>query len=254
MTYEEITFKDPNPVKRWLQRRRLVTAINLARKSLSNPEVICDFGAGNGELCKLLSATYQHSRLLCYEPTPELLSEAQLNMIGYNNIEFYEDISNIPRESLDAIFCLEVFEHLPPVETAHALQTIFHLIKHEGIVVVGVPVEIGFPALYKGLFRMSRRFGAFDANIKNIAFSIICSPPKRRPISQITPRLHFYDEHLGFDYRDFLKVLVAYFDLLEVSGSPFSQFGPFLMPEIYFVVKKYLSSESLVKSHEVDTK
>ena len=54
MTYSDITFNDRNPIKRWLQRRRLESAISFAGSSLKLGATICDFGAGNGELCKLI--------------------------------------------------------------------------------------------------------------------------------------------------------------------------------------------------------
>jgi hypothetical protein len=53
MAYSDITFNDKNVIKRWLQQRRLVVATRLAARLLE-PQVILDFGAGNGELCNIL--------------------------------------------------------------------------------------------------------------------------------------------------------------------------------------------------------
>ena len=76
MTYEEITFKHRNPIKRWLQKYRLISAID-CYNPMQQPEFICDFGAGNGELCKLLAEHYPDAKLTCYEPTTGLISEAK---------------------------------------------------------------------------------------------------------------------------------------------------------------------------------
>lgn len=141
-------------------------------------EVICDFGAGNGELCKLLAEYYKNTKIICYEPTFDLLLEAHKNLKAIAQIELYQDIHNIAQGTLDAVYCLEVFEHLPPKEATEALESIRDLLKPGGMVIIGVPVEIGLPALYKGLFRMSRRYGTFDANVKNIALSFFRYPPK----------------------------------------------------------------------------
>jgi hypothetical protein len=47
-----------------------------------------------------------------------------------------------------------------------------------GHLIIGVPVEIGFPALYKGLFRMWRRFGAFEASWRDVWDCVAHRPPK----------------------------------------------------------------------------
>jgi len=46
-TYRELTFADRNPIKRWLQRSRLTSAIRMAQQA-PPPRTILDFGAGNG--------------------------------------------------------------------------------------------------------------------------------------------------------------------------------------------------------------
>jgi len=238
MSYAEITFKDKNPIKRWIHRQRLLSAIKLCRR-LSQPiGAICDFGAGNGELCKLAAASYPEARIICYEPAPSLLAEARANLSNVSNVELCQDIGTVSPGTLDVVFCLEVFEHLPPEETTDALRTIFGLLKPEGTAVVGVPVEVGFPALYKGIFRMARRYGAFDANLRNVASSSFGFPPENRPISELAPGIRWHFEHTGFDFRPFGKILGGYFTLRKVSASPFPALGSLLMPEVYFVAEK----------------
>ena len=240
MSYTSITFKDPNSIKRWLQQRRLVSANALWRRfRYTSLSLICDFGAGNGELCKQLASNHPQNQIVCYEPIPEMLAEARQNLGGIENIEFCGNIHDIATETFDVVFCLEVFEHLPPKETKNALQTISSLLKLDGIAIIGVPIEIGIPALYKGLFRMSRRYGHFDANAKNVFASFLGRPPKNRPVSQITPEFDYYFAHTGFDFREFKKTLQDHkFQLQKVSASPFSILGSWLMPEIYFTVRK----------------
>jgi SAM-dependent methyltransferase len=234
MTYSEITFNDRNPVKRWLQRRRLVSAVNMVPRSRRTPEAVCDFGAGNGELCKLLADRYPGARLICYEPTPRLLAEARQNLVSVANVEFCPDLRSLTSEAFDLVFCLEVFEHLPPRETTEALQAITALLKPEGAAIIGVPVEVGVPSLYKGIFRMSRRYGSFDANLKNVVRSFLWHPPTNRPISEIAPGTRFHFEHMGFDFRVFRKLLGRHLKVNRVSASPLDVPGSWLMPEIYY--------------------
>ena len=240
MSYAEITFRDKNPVKRWLQRRRLVSAIKFAYCSHPLPEVVCDFGAGNGELIKTLADRYPHAKLICYEPTLSLLEEARENLMAIPNVDFIVDVRRIEVAAVDVVFCLEVFEHLPPEETIDALQRIRAMLRPEGVVIVGVPVEIGIPAFYKGLFRASRRYGAFDASVKHIVQAILGHPPRNRPMGEIAPGLRFHHEHMGFDYRCFEGVLRSHFKLTGMFASPFVVLGPKLMPEVYFVAERSL--------------
>lgn len=238
MSYAAITFRDRNPVKRWLQRQRLVSALAAVGKQTPTPAVICDFGAGNGELCKVLVKHYPQAGIICYEPAADLLAEAKENLRGLPGISFYRSISGLGNGSCDAVFALEVFEHLPPPETQAALQTIYTLLRPKGRLVVGVPVEVGIPAIYKGLFRMARRYGAFDADIRNVLLSFAGNPPRNRPQGEIAPGFNYYFEHVGFDYRGFGRALESCFKRLGITASPFSILGPRLMPEVCFTVEK----------------
>lgn len=239
MAYANITFKDKNPVKRWLHRRRLVSAIKAVKLPTLSPPVICDFGAGNGELCKRLAERYPGAGLICYEPSPALLNEAKENLKTIPNVRFLQDIGGMEPESIDLLFSLEVFEHLPDKETHAALKTIHTLLKSKGQLIIGVPMEIGIPALYKGAFRMVRRYGAFDANFHHVFLALIGRPPTDRPVNEITPGFNYYFEHLGFDYRRLLEMLKQTFDVRPQKWvSPFSIFGPWVMPEIYFSMIK----------------
>ena len=224
MTYADITFKDKNPIKRYLQKQRLVSAMKLA-KNLGKISAICDFGAGNGELCKFLSKQFPNAPIICYEPNPKLLNEAKENLKKLQNISFFHSIGNIKTESIDLVFSLEVFEHLPAKETNSALKTINALMAQEGRLIIGTPVETGIPALYKGLFRMTRRYGSFDANIKNVLMASIGQPPENRPAREISPGFNYYFEHLGFDWHRFSETLKEHFTQPKITFSPFNFLG-----------------------------
>lgn len=241
MNYSDITFKDKNPIKRWLQAHRLVVAFRIASRIADGrfePHCILDFGAGNGELCKLIALQFPNAKIICYEPTPSLMAEAKENLADSPQVSFSSDLERIADGSVDLIFCLEVFEHLPETETKDALGQFNRLLRSNGNAVIGVPVEIGVPALYKGIFRMSRRFNAFDASIKNVLLAGLFSPPKDRPVSEIAPGFAFHYEHMGFDYRKLQALLHAQFKLQQVTTSPFSIFGTWLNPEVNFLVQK----------------
>ena len=235
MKYADYTFRDKNPVKRWLQRRRLASAVRALDRLPHPPEAICDFGGGNGELCKLLSERFPKAKLICYEPSSDMLSEAQENLRAVSGVEIMQDLRFVAPGSVDIVFCLEVFEHLPDEETGEAFRTITTLLKPQGILIVGVPVEVGIPALYKGLFRMMRGYGSFYAGVTNIVRSCLGDPPTDRPIAEIAPGRGYCYEHMGFDYRRFKERLDGTFRLQRIAASPFTWLSPRLMPEVYFV-------------------
>lgn len=238
MAYSDITFKDKNPIKAWLQSRRLVVAAQMGN-SHTPPTSIVDFGAGNGELCKLLAQRFPQAKLICYEPTPNLLEEARANLADLPQVVFCDAIEQVPSGSADLVFCLEVFEHLPLKETQAALAQFNRVLTEQGQAVIGVPVEIGLPALYKGIFRMSRRFGAFDASISNVLRATFGRPPTQRPVAEIAPGFAFHFDHLGFDHRQLHALLAAQYIVKKTTTSPFSLFGPWLNPEANFLLQKH---------------
>ena len=121
MSYADITFSDRNPVKRWLQQRRLTDALRLAAH-FQGITTVLDFGAGNGELAKRLSHFFPQAHIICYEPAPDLMAEAQKNAGNFQQIRFVTDMAMVNKESVDLLYCLEVFEHLPKSETEAAFS------------------------------------------------------------------------------------------------------------------------------------
>ncbi|WP_197994543.1 class I SAM-dependent methyltransferase [Gimesia maris] len=113
---------------------------------------MCDYGAGNGELCKQLSEQIPDAKFICYEPSPVFFEEAKENLKTVPHTEFYQNIDQVPRGAVDLLFCLEVFEHLPEKETHDALQTISGLLKPGGEVVSGFLSKSEFPRSIKASF------------------------------------------------------------------------------------------------------
>jgi SAM-dependent methyltransferase len=236
MSYAAKTFADRNPVKRLFQRARLNDALHLAR-GVVRPRLIIDFGAGNGELCRLLSRQFPGAGIVCYEPHPELLAEALENLAGVEGVTFLSDPERLPRASADLLFCLEVLEHLPEREFDVALDQVEAMLAGDGVAIIGVPVETGFPAFYKGLFRVMRRPGDFDARPGNIVSAMLGRPPGERPAVELMPGSWFHLHHLGFDHRRFRRELERRFEVQRHSASPVPWLGEAVNSEVTFRVK-----------------
>ncbi|OYT99116.1 MAG: SAM-dependent methyltransferase [Burkholderiales bacterium PBB1] len=238
MTYADLTTRDRNPVKRWLQRRRLADALKVLRAESAGDRLrILDFGAGNGELVRQMPGIASIEAWV-YEPTPALMAEARGNLAGFDTVRFVQDLDSIEPGTFDYVFCLEVFEHLPEQETTEALKAIHRLLKHSGRAVIGVPHELFLPALFKGLFRMARRHGDFDARTDHILSALVGRPPSNRPVAEIFPGARFHLHHLGFDHRALQRRLREQFQLLDRYFSPFPILGAALNSEVYFVLAK----------------
>ena len=129
-------------------------------------------------------------------------------------------------------------EHLPPAETEESLQRIRGLLRPTGVGVIGVPIEMYLPAAVKGLFRITRRFGDYDATPLNVLRASLGSPPRNRPLSEIASGLRYYFHHMGFDHRRLAAQMQPHFHVRRSIASPCPPLGTFLNSEVYFLVEK----------------
>jgi SAM-dependent methyltransferase len=236
-SYTDITINDKNPIKRHLQRWRLRDALfvlNGLEEGFSGK--LLDFGGGNGELSRIIAERFPYAEVFCYEPAPELFEEARQNLRGIDNVVLVSSLEEVKGLRFRYVFCLEVFEHLPRRETIRAIKAIKRLLANRAVAVVGVPNELFLPALLKGLFRMTRRYGEFDARPGNVFRAAVGKPPKRRPVKEAAPGLPYHFPHLGFDHRKLRLTLSDTFDVVSQFGSPIG--SELLSSEIYLVLKK----------------
>jgi SAM-dependent methyltransferase len=239
MAYADLTTRDANPIKRWLHRRRFADAVAVVgggAQRHDRPRVL-DFGAGNGELIRQICGVASVDAVV-YEPVASLMAEAKQNLADVESVQFADSLAPVEGATFDYVFCLEVFEHLPARETAEAIACIDRMLKPAGVAVIGVPHELYLPALFKGLFRMARRHGDFDASIGNVFAAALGRPPAERPVAEISPGVPFHFHHLGFDYRALEALLRARFHLARRWFSPFPLAGAVLNSEVYYLLEK----------------
>jgi SAM-dependent methyltransferase len=237
VNYADITVNDPNPFKRWLQRRRLMDALVTIKGPRHTPLRVLDIGAGDGELV-LQMVRVASVEPVIYEPTPALMAQAREKLAGLDGVVFTATLDSLTSGSFDYVFCLEVFEHLPQKETVETITQIDRLLKPGGHAVIGVPHELFLPALVKGLFRAGRRYGDFDASPRNVLLAVLGRPPHQRPIGEIAPGLPYHFYHLGFDYRVLARFLQRRLQLRRKWFSPFPVLGAMLNSEVYFMFTK----------------
>jgi SAM-dependent methyltransferase len=235
-SYAALTREDPNPLKRAIQGRRLADALALARDLA--PQLVVDYGGGDGALCRSAAALWPQARILCFEPAPQLAAEARALLADTPTAEVIGDEAALPGAAADLVFCTEVFEHLPPAETARALDEIARVLAPGGRAIIGVPVELGPPALAKGLFRALRRPGEFDARPGVILQALAGRPPRARPLAEISPGRAYYPHHAGFDHRALARAVAGRFAPEARRGSPFAALPAWLNSELYLRVTR----------------
>jgi SAM-dependent methyltransferase len=238
-SYAELTTADANPLKRFVQRRRLADALRILGPLPTDARpTILDYGGADGQLSRLIAARLPRSRIVCYEPTPHLAAEAQRRLAGLENAAVLSAAAELEPQQFDYCFCLEVFEHLPEPVTQRTLDQFERLLAPGGTCVIGVPNEIHLAALLKGMFRMARRPGQFDTRLANILRTTIGRPPLDRPLGEIAPGLAYHFFHLGFDHRRLRRMLGERFSIQRTYGSPLPWAPLALNSEVYFVVRR----------------
>lgn len=230
-SYAELTRGDPNPLKRAVQARRLADALRLARDLA--PRLVVDYGGGDGALLQAAGEIWPQARLICFEPAPQLAAQARDLLAASSKAMVVQAEGELPTAAADLVFCTEVFEHLPPAETARALAEIARVLAPEGRAVIGVPVELGPPALAKGAFRALRRPGEFDARPATVLSALLGRPPVPRPVAEISPGRAYYPHHAGFDHRRLLSVVGERFAVERTAGSPLPGLPLWLNSELY---------------------
>ena len=235
-TYAALTRDDPNPVKRWLQRRRLSDAFRAAGGLA--PGLLVDYGGGDGAMSAMAAERWPGCRVVCFEPEATLAGQAREMLGGVPRASVVVSEEALPEAAADLVFCTEVFEHLPAAETARALDEIGRVLKPGGLLVVGVPVEVGPPALPKGLFRMARRAGQFDARLGPILSAAMGSAPSPRETAEIAPGRFYFPHHLGFDHRRLTDEVGRRFEIVRLAGSPAPWLPVALNSEAYLTARK----------------
>lgn len=237
VNYARLTHQDRNPLKRWLQHKRLEHGLAALQSLPANfSGRVLDFGAGDGELSRRIVERFLQAEVVCYEPSKKLRSQAEINLSRRGNVKLAGDLDSYPAAYFDFIFCLEVFEHLPDEKINDALSRIHHLVNSAGTVIIGVPNEIFMAALFKGLLRLKRRYGEDDARLFNILRAFAGFPPRERPVVAFD-NLPYIIRHMGFNHRRFKKQLEKYFSVGKTYGSPNIYLPVFLNLEVYFLCK-----------------
>jgi len=235
MSYADITFNDPSRVKRFLQRRRLDDALRTVRTNLTPETTVIDLGGGDGNLIRRVLSIAPLAKAVCYEPAESLRSQAEETLREFSSARVVSAVQE--DDAYDLVFCCEVFEHLPGAQIENLISTIASQLTPSGTAIIGVPNEIFLMGLLKGIFRMARRYGEYDA-VPGRVFRAAMGRPEHPRWERDLDGLPYVYEHIGFDYRSLRASLQTKLTVNTVYGSPFPFLPSVLNSEVYFVCRR----------------
>lgn len=118
---------------------------------LEGKELVLEIGCGDGLASPIVASNVEH--LICVDFLPELIDYAKKNIqpVHVNAHFFLHDIIkdcaplslikaiNDTKLVYDAVFCLDVFEHIKPDEVTYFLNGILNSIGPNGVAIIGIP-------------------------------------------------------------------------------------------------------------------
>jgi len=230
--YSEQTHESRFPAKRWGHRKRFSDAIKLL--SLTENDTFLDFGCGDGFLLELASKKISPDKIFGYEPSEMMRGLVKERLINAPHI--FSNPTDPGNMKFTKISSLEVFEHLPGKELYKSLDAISKMLKPDGFFLVSVPIEIGISAIIKNKYRLltGKTKNLSVGNFCRTALGIYC----KRAEPERFDGLSYIFSHIGFDYRNFKKILETQFTILKTHYSPFPILRGLANNAVYYLCVK----------------
>jgi 2-polyprenyl-3-methyl-5-hydroxy-6-metoxy-1,4-benzoquinol methylase len=241
---EQIHSRDP--VIAWSHRRRFRSAMALARPFAGGR--LLDYGCGDGTFLGALQATgTSPAAAVGAEIDPRIVADCQRRFAGVPGVRFV-DVASLSGDheagSFDAIFCMEVLEH---VEAPLPILAGFErLLKPRGTLVISVPIETGLPLLVKQAVRRVAGWrgigdypGTSSYRLRELVAALFAAsaPHMVRPVFRRGDGTTFHD-HKGFNWRVLRGLVASRFDLMRTLTSPFIWTGPQFGTQVWFVARR----------------
>jgi 2-polyprenyl-3-methyl-5-hydroxy-6-metoxy-1,4-benzoquinol methylase len=235
-----------DPLIAWSHRRRFRTALVLARPFTGGR--VLDYGCGDGTFVGLLQTSGAPPAVAVgAEIDPRVVADCRHRFASLSGVRFM-DVAALDRDdeagSYDAIFCMEVLEHVD--DALPVLAEFERLLKPGGTLVISVPIETGLPLPVKQLVRRVAGWrgigdypGTSSYTPRELVASVFAASTQHivRPVFQRGDGAAFHD-HKGFNWRLLRALVAARFDLLRTLTSPFSWTGPQLGTQVWFVARR----------------
>lgn len=231
----------------WSHRSRFQIGVRLAREFAGKR--VLDYGCGDGTFLAMLMKDESNApgRAVGVEVHQSLVDDCLSRFSGQPKLNFiYQDELSLPEHqaSYDAVFCMEVLEHVVGLD--EVLDRLQGVLAPGGKLVVSVPVEIGLPLLIKQAARRAagwRGLGDYkytsSYTIGEYLKSVFPSARQHitRPVYEDENGTTFHD-HKGFNWKLMKQTLERRFRIEKVLSSPVGSLPPQLASQVWFLACK----------------
>lgn len=241
----------PDTLISWSHRKRFKVALDLARAI--GPCSILDYGCGDGTFLGLLSQeSNRFGTGIGLEVSPQLVNECRTRYAYRASLRFTsvdEFLLTTPRQKVDAIFCMEVLEHVVTEEVPQVLRLFQDCLKPGGRLFVSVPVETGIPLLIKQTWRCVagwRGLGDYPGiepyTWRHLWRGLTAGEAQHipRPIHRPPGGKAFMD-HKGFNWKAIHNQIVNLFGVERVFGSQAQWLPPEMNSQVWMVARNNTS-------------
>jgi SAM-dependent methyltransferase len=226
--YEEQTIGHPNPIARYVHRKRYLNSLQLVDSLLPQGGSILDFGAGQGELLHRVASRRPDARLLAFEPFMQIKYP---EVVACGSMEMIED------KSIDVLCAFETLEHISDQQITGFMDQAIRVCKDGARILVSVPIMHGATLPVKQAIRsiLFRRFS--DYSIGEIARGVAGLRVARAKDILLS--------HKGFDHRVLVDLLTTRLRLLQTVYSPFRRLPWWTNSQAFFVLSVDRTSGSI---------
>ena len=147
-----------------------------------------------------------------------------------SHVKLIKKEEDLRKNYYDIISINEVIEHLPPKKIIKLFKIIKSITKKNSIIIISVPIEIGFSSLVKNLIRL-----LFNSKHEGLTLNNLIRSVFQKKISR--GKGNYYKSHIGFNHQDLKKNIEIHFSIKNISYSPFNILKNFLNSQIFFVCK-----------------
>ncbi len=213
--------------------RHLYYALNLPK--IDDGKIILDLGCGDGPFFPTLNRYGKCIIGLDFSLQLILKAKALIRYIEYplkKVLLLNADGQHIPikDKSIDIIYCLETFEHIP--NTNRLISEIFRILKDDGELIYSIPIEIGISLIFRQFIGKITKFPRDTYKFKELLTNSLLKKPSKR--------INNPWNHKNFDWRIIQQSIKRKFKLISQIYSPFP-FLKSLNPTAIFNVRKLAS-------------
>ena len=226
----------------WSHARRFDAAVSLARGFAGKR--ILDYGCGDGTFLALTMLTEDAPAVAVgAELLPHLIEDCRRRYQDEPRLKFVcvADLGSAEhRGRYDAVFCMEVLEHV--VDWEPELARLARSLAPGGKLIISVPIEIGVPLIVKQAVRRIagwRKIGHYPGtssySLGELAASVFAGSTQHlaRPVfdSGSGP----FHDHKGFNWMVLRERLNQGWIIDRCLASPFEWLGPHLATQVWLV-------------------